>query len=242
MAKEKIYTIPVTDAYKEADDCPICYMYNKLVRDKIDFLLDTAYMEDDIRSETNRLGFCEKHYTMINKETNRLGIALILETHMKSVHQDLMKKTKSFIQTKKSLFGNKETQSSVNQFIQETLNKCYICETVDITFNMYLDTLIYLYKKDTVFKDLFEKTDFYCMKHYGLLYDLGIEKLKPAEQPPYLNTLNTTYQNAMDQILEDMDWFIKKFDYRYKEEPWKNARTAIPKALKHITSINSKES
>lgn len=240
MSKEKIYTIPVTDAYRHAVDCPICYMYEELERHKIDFLFDTAYMENDIRLETNKLGFCEKHYVMIDHETNRLGIALILQTHMKSVHDQLLKKTKSILSGKKGFMNKKENgNSNINQFIQDTYNKCYICETVEVTFNMYLDTLLYLYKKDSDFQKLFMDHDFYCMKHFGILYDLGANHLKGPDKEQFLSTLTAVYENSMTTILEDLDWFVKKFDYRYTKEPWNNAKTAIPRALRQISSINT---
>ena len=30
----------------------------------------------------------------------------------------------------------------------------------------------------------------------------------------------------MDRIQEDISWFIKKFDYRYENESWKNSKDA----------------
>lgn len=244
MAKEKIYTIPVTDAYNEANeacDCPICTMYNKLVRDKIDFILDTAYMEEDFREETNRLGFCEKHYDMLNLESNRLGIILILETHIKQVHKELMKKVNSPVQSKKGFLSKRSGEGSpVSQYIEENLHKCYICETVEITFELYLDTLIYLYKKDPKFKPLFESTNTYCMKHFGVLYDLGLNKLKGPEQAAYLKTITKVYETGTTELVSDIEWFIKKYDYRFKDEPWNNAKTSIPRALKHVASLDVK--
>ncbi|MDA3846763.1 MAG: DUF6062 family protein [Vallitaleaceae bacterium] len=241
MAQEKIYTIPVTDAYKEDCNCPICYMYNLLEKNKIEFIFDTAYMEDDIRSETNRLGFCEKHYGMISTESNRLGLALILETHLKSVHMQIMKKVKSIVPIKKGKPGKNNGNSSLNQLITETLNKCYVCETVQVIFDMYIDTIMYLYKKDPAFKPLFENTKGYCMKHFGMLYDTASNKLSGTQKEAFINTLIVVYENNMDQIQADMAWFIRKFDYRFKDEPWHNAKTAIPRALHQISSISIKD-
>jgi hypothetical protein len=233
MGKEKIYTIPVMDAYKEACDCPICCMYDKLERDKIDFLLDTAYMEDDIRSETNRLGFCEKHYAMINQESNRLGLALILQTHLKTIHNDILRKAKSNMGIKR----NKKAQT-LNQFIEENTNRCYICETVDVAFQLYLDTLFFLFKKDSDFEKLFKNTKGYCIKHFGILYDLAPTKLKGSDYTEFMSILLSVYENNVDTLQSDIDWFVRKFDYRFKDEPWNNAKTAIPKLLKQLSSLN----
>jgi hypothetical protein len=192
-------------------------------------------MEDDIRKETNRLGFCEKHVYMINQESNRLGLALILQTHIKTVHDKIIKESKSRFTNKKSKNGD----SSLSQLINETLDTCYICDTIDVGFNLYMDTIIYLYKKDPDFRILFEGTKGYCMKHFAILYDQGLTKLKGIEQDSYIKTIMDVYQKNMDTIQENMDWFVRKFDYRFKDSPWNGAKTAIPKALRQIASYNT---
>ena len=75
--KETIYTIPVNDAFDDESECPFCSMYKKLEKDCIDYTLGPSYMEDDIRAETDKIGFCQKHYSMLYNKQNRLGLALI---------------------------------------------------------------------------------------------------------------------------------------------------------------------
>jgi len=215
-------------------------MYNTLESGKIDFIFDTAYMEEDFRTETNRLGFCEKHYGMISTESNRLGLALILETHLKTVNEQLLKKAKSMLPTKKAKAG-KNNNSPLNQLITDHLNNCYVCETVQVTFDIYLDTLIYLYKKDPNFKKLFESTNGYCMKHFGLLYDMGGAKLSGDLREAFISTLILVYENNINELQKDMSWFIRKFDYRFKDDPWGNAKTAIPRTIQQLSSIKIKD-
>ena len=38
-----------------------------------------------------------------------------------------------------------------------------------------------------------------------------------------------------EKIAEDVSWFAKKFDYRYDNEPWYNAKDAIPRALAFLS-------
>lgn len=230
MAKEKIYTIPVMDAYKMDCSCPICEMYKKLERDKVDFLFDTAYMEDDIRSETNRLGFCHKHYHMINLESNRLGLALILQTHLSTAQAQIQKK----IDSSKSGKRNKKAKT-MSEMVAEISKQCYICETVDVAFQLYLDTVFYLYKKDDDFKTIFNQTKGYCMKHFAILFDMAPKKLKGAQYDSFISALINVYDKHITGIQDNIDWFVKKFDYRYKDEPWKDAKTAIFQTLNVLT-------
>ena len=38
----------------------------------------------------------------------------------------------------------------------------------------------------------------------------------------------------MDRIQEDISWFIKKFDYRYTDQPWKNSQDAVPRTVNKL--------
>ena len=84
--KEQLYTIPLMDAFREKDECPFCFIHRSLEQHAIDFTLGSgaSYMEDDIRFQTDKAGFCKDHYQKMFLYGNRLGSALILETHLKS--------------------------------------------------------------------------------------------------------------------------------------------------------------
>ncbi|MBO5560490.1 MAG: hypothetical protein J6A07_02420, partial [Firmicutes bacterium] len=69
--KEKIYTIPVNDGFEKGGECPFCNMYQQLEKDAVDYMLGPSYMEDDIRMETNKTGFCKKHYKHLYIQQNR---------------------------------------------------------------------------------------------------------------------------------------------------------------------------
>ena len=56
---EKIYTIPVNEAFdRSATDkacgCPFCALYNMLEQNELDAVLGASMMEPDVRIETNK--------------------------------------------------------------------------------------------------------------------------------------------------------------------------------------------
>lgn len=81
MKDEKIYSIPVTEAFEKDCECPVCAMYNRLEQDAVDYAMGPSYMEADIREVTDRMGFCRKHIRMVAAKGNTLGMALVLKTH-----------------------------------------------------------------------------------------------------------------------------------------------------------------
>ena len=56
--KEKIYNVPVNDAFGTDTECPVCAMFEKLENDAIEYTMGPSYMEDDIRAVTDKKGFC----------------------------------------------------------------------------------------------------------------------------------------------------------------------------------------
>ena len=68
--KEKLYTIPLMDAFKAEDECPFCFVEKQLEQHAMDFVLGAgaSYMEDDVRAETDKMGFCRTHYKKQNMQ------------------------------------------------------------------------------------------------------------------------------------------------------------------------------
>ena len=104
--KESIHTIPLTDAFKAEDECPFCYLEREAEQHAISFALGSgaSYMEDDVRAETDAMGFCRHHYKMMYDYGNRLGSGLILSTHLKKLNQELAAQMDLFAPGKSSVF------------------------------------------------------------------------------------------------------------------------------------------
>jgi len=89
--REDITSIPVSEVFEPKDGCPICRMRDLLEKRVAEYITGAAMMEPDVRIETNKLGFCIDHYRLILKQRNRLGVALILESHLEEMEKDIFK-------------------------------------------------------------------------------------------------------------------------------------------------------
>lgn len=235
--KEQLYTIPVTEAFEKDCECPICAMRKTLEDDSIDFTMGNSYMEDDVRILTDKAGFCEKHIKMLYQNQNRLGLALMLNTHLKKVTEDLEKLSKNAQKPSNSLFKKKSESSSVKAYIDNLEQSCYVCSRIDQTFERYLVTIFYLYQREKSFADQFLQSKGICTKHYGLLYDMAPSHLHGIILTDFLCQLNALYFKNMKRMQEDLEWFIDKFDYRNADAPWKNSQDALPRTIAKTNSI-----
>jgi hypothetical protein len=235
--KVKLFTIPVTEAFEADNECPVCAMRKKLETSVIEFTMGPSYMEDDVREATSRLGFCEKHLEMLYQNQNRLGLALILKTHMDKTIKDIEKQAESKSMAA-SLFKKKGEGSGVVSYINELESHCYVCDKMEGTFERYIATIFHLYQREESFRKLFQSSKGFCTGHYKILYAAASEYLSKDEMSIFINDLNRLYLNNMKRVSADLEWFINKFDYRYNDQPWKNAKDALPRTMQKTNSIS----
>ena len=51
-------------------------------------------MTDDRRLESDKVGFCARHVAMLKEMPDRLGLALMLKTHMEKIYERDRKQNK----------------------------------------------------------------------------------------------------------------------------------------------------
>ncbi len=232
---EQLFTIPVNDAFSEDTECPICSIYKKLENDAIEFTMGPSYMEDDNREMTDRLGFCAPHIRMMYTNKNRLGLALMLNTHMNKVIGDLEKAAKSPA-PKKSLFGTAKEKSEVEEYVEKLNDSCFVCDRIDKNYPRYINTIFHLWKKEESFREKFSSGKGFCIEHYKELYSLGRKELNDRQYAEFLEVLNKVFFENIKRVNGDVSWFIDKYDYRNKDADWKNSRDAIPRAVIKVNS------
>ncbi len=45
----------------------------------------------------------------------------------------------------------------------------------------------------------------------------------------------------LQRVQDDLDWFIKKSDYRFADEPWKDSRDALIRSMVKSNSLMTDE-
>ena len=236
--KEKLYTIPVNDAFHVDCECPICQMHRTLETNAIEFVMGPSYMEDDIRLETDRVGFCAHHLELMYLNQNRLGLGLMLKTHMDKIISDvekLQQEAAGAPATKSGgLFRKKSaetpTEDPIHAYIDRLNHSCYVCKRIEDIYNRYLETVFYLYKNDPAFKETFRNGKGVCTPHYDILRTKATKHLSGATQTEFLKDLDRLYIENMKRVRDDIEWFTDKFDYRNLNAPWKKSKDALPRS------------
>lgn len=224
--KEHIYTIPVTEAFSEnKDKCPFCALAEKLEFDELDIILGAAMMENDVRLETNQKGFCNRHYNKMFNMKNRLGLALMLETHLESLKKEL--KTGNFLARD---IGNK----SVSRI--ETMQKnCYVCERIEDKISKMYTTAAYLFDEEKDFRNSFSEVRYICLPHYREFVLAGKRVLSKNGYEDLVRAANEKICDYLDSLKDDVSLFCKKFDYRFGDLPWGESKDSVERSINFLT-------
>ncbi len=224
---EQIYTIPVNEAFEKVREehlqtCPFCLMYNRLEDNELDLILGASMMEPDVRLKTNEAGFCPEHLSLMFERGKRLPLALTLESHLDSVAKDISGNMGS-------LFIQKTGDASAKR-LEKLEHSCYICDRIDYNFSRMIETAALLWQSDSAFHEKVAAAPYFCLNHYGKFIRAAKDRLSKKDFAEFYKQVNDVEMKYFDKLRADVSWFCKKFDYRYEDEPWGDAKDAPERA------------
>jgi len=247
--KEKIYTIPVNEAFSIDCECQICELEKRFENECVDYVLGPSLMDSEKRIQTNDKGFCTRHFELLyNKQANRLGLGLILDTYMleqlsriskivghTQISDNSQSGLKSFLN---SFSGNGisskdgcKSADKLLKYIEEHEKKCDICDKLDYTMDRYIDVILEIYFTENDFRKKFDECNGFCMPHLKMLI-LGAKKyLNQSKSAEFCNKLIEIQLNNLSRIEKEVKWFTQKFDYRNTDAPWGNSKDAIARGI-----------
>lgn len=228
--KETIYTIPVSEAFGEKKGCPMCSLYDMLESREIEAITGAAMMEPDVRIETNRLGFCRDHLHQMFGAKNRLSLALVLETHLKE--------TLGLLDPDK--LPKRGALEAAGERLMKVDSTCYVCGRIEGHLGKITQVILHLWRTEPDFRRLFLEQPGFCLPHFGRLLQAAGKELPKKERPAFLEDALTVQRRYMGELIGDVEWFCKKFDYRYEKEDWKNSKDAVERAVGMLTSRKPK--
>lgn len=239
--KEKIYTIPVSEAYELDCECPLCELEKKLEEESLEYALGAAMMEPDYRVESNSKGYCRAHFSKMLEMNNKLSLALVLDTHLEEIRGKLSKfekDVKHAANEKGGLF-KKSNAAPVAEKLSGTLHTiqcgCMVCDKVEYTMERYCDVLLYMWANEPEFKAKFDRSKGVCLKHMEMLLGMMPKSLKASQQGDFVAALYEQQMHNLERIQNDIHKFTLKFDYRNRDMEWGSAKDAPFRTIDKIS-------
>lgn len=224
--KETLCTIPINDIFMPKDGCPICRMEKMLEEQYVAFITGDAMMEPSIRIETNKKGFCRRHFEQMQTTGQKLPNALILESHLQEIIDNLMPKKLKGKPDKKQL-----------ESIKKELSSCYVCDRIESDMHHFMATVFVEWAKGGEFRALYNEQPYICLKHYHFVTDCAMAKGGIPQKllsDFYTETAALT-KNYLLSLKEDISYFCSMFDYRNKGKDWGRSIDSIERSTDFLT-------
>ena len=223
--KETIVTIPINDLFAPKDGCPLCRMERMLEEQYCEFITGDAMMEPSVRIETNKKGFCHRHFSRMTQVGQKLPNALILESHLQEIIEKHVPQ-KSGKPDKKQL-----------EALKDMLGSCYVCDRVDRDMHHLMATVFAEWTKGGEFRQTFRDQPFICLDHYRLMMAAamakgGVPSKQLADFHADVLALTGKY---LESLKSDIDHFVTMFDYRSKGQEWGTSVDAIERSIEFLT-------
>lgn len=237
-----IDTIPLWDAVKLESECPLCILHRHLELQETEKFLGASVMDPDTRIRVNDKGFCKTHQQMLVGGNNRLGLALMLESHTDKIKPQILsalKSAKGEASQKKMLgFGKnsqiKNTLDEESKKLQNLSRACILCESIETHMQRYIEGFVLLWKNETAFRAAFAKSKGLCVEHLATCFAPAHKHLSGQEASEFFTVLEELTESNLLRQEEELKTFIKKFDYRNADMPWGNSKDAVERMINRL--------
>ncbi len=221
---ETIYTIPIHDAYDKKCGCPICHLERDLETTSLEYVLGAAMMEPDVRIETNRYGFCRKHFHAMLGMQKRLPLGLILESYT----QELLG-----LMTQDS--PGKREFPALAEKISTAADGCFVCKQLSERLVKYYSNIIYLWLHEPEFRDKTREQPYFCPHHLAGLLTFAQNELPKKSYADFYTDHMAQTAKKLAALSENVSKFCKSFDHRFADQPLGEARSAIEDSIAFLT-------
>jgi len=223
-----ITSIPISEVFEPRDGCPVCRLRDMLEDRVVEYITGAAMMEPDVRQETNKLGFCHDHFQKMLKRKNRLGVALILESHLAELENQVFGGN--------ALFGKSPRKQGDSA--EKALSTCFVCSKLDWSMERMLANICRLWEGDRDFRKLFEEQSVLCLPHFAMLASSASQNMGKKAYPDFIKASSELCKGYLAKLRSDVSHFCRMFDYRNNSEDadWGDSKDSIERAIWWLTS------
>ncbi|HHZ13386.1 MAG: DUF6062 family protein [Caldicoprobacterales bacterium] len=235
--KQQIHTFPLWDRIESRSECPFCEILEETQRSYISSMFRNMTTDKDFIQHLRSNSFCDSHFACLMEYRDKFGLALLLNQLITYEMADLESTSiKSYpIPDKKGplqkLLERFLSAAPVKTYEEPPANRCALCTHLDEKESDYMATLIQLWGEDLHFRALYYNSQGFCLKHFYSTTEMAPNILEGKELKNFLDTSFYVQIQSMKRLNEDLKWFIKKFNYEYTNEPWKNSRDCLVRGI-----------
>jgi len=215
-------------------ECPLCVLAEAAEDTYLRSFQHSRIMEPNVRVQTNDKGFCPAHSRKLYERENKLGLGLMVHTHLKEklpiIRSALEGMRAGAAAGRKGAARFDDAAASL-----ETLrDRCFICDLLAADMDRYAFTVIYLWRKDTEFLSAFRSSRGFCLPHFLLMSRKAREMLRPDRLERWLSDCIPLMTASLEALERDLLSFTQLHHDANRSMGSDSERSALSRALQKL--------
>jgi len=242
--KYELDTIPVWDALRAETECALCLLERRSRNNALRYFLGPAVMAPEVRVQTNQRGFAPHNLRLLAKDQNKLGLALLAHTRLKTLRAHLaarsakLENLASKVSTKTgpgAAWASKPVVATQARefanYLRQQEKDCLIDEKVGHDLERYCYTVLQLWKEDPDFRRTWEAGKGLCLHHMPSVLEMAAAVLDARRLGEFLVGFLALQNTNLARVENDLLGFTQTFDSTHSREITGNTVSALNRAL-----------
>ena len=195
----------VHDAYAQSGSCPLCVLMDSVERTYLLSFQHSRVMEPNVRVKTNDVGFCPDHLGKLYQGESKLGLALVMLTHLQEKTPDLHAALDGAIEAART--GARERSKRIQKIVgslESLRDSCFICHLLTQDLTRYTWTILYLWRKDPTFPQVYGASRGFCLSHFCKVLAAASDILRGEPLSRWLQETVPLMKKALDGLEKDL--------------------------------------
>jgi hypothetical protein len=227
MAKLEISK--VHDAYDRGGECPLCDLYDAVEASSLSSLTHSRVMEPSVRVRTNDRGFCPAHLAMLYRGENKLGLGLMLHTHLQERIPGIENALDAIAAGQRQRDRDRAAAA-----LSALLSTCYLCELLETDMKRYRFTILYLWQKDAEFRPRYRASRGFCIRHFVEILNEAEHSMRSQRLSEWLQETVPLMKGSLGAVERDLYAFTQLHHDANRGLGTEEERTALGRALQKL--------
>lgn len=226
----------VHDAYAGGGECPLCSLMEGAERTYLLSFQHSRVMEPNVRVQTNRSGFCPDHLGKLFQGENKLGLALVMLTHLQEKLPALRDALEGTVTAAEG--GRRDGEARISAAIRslETMrDQCFICGLLSQDMERYAWTILYLWRKDRDFAAVLRTSRGFCLSHFCAVLRSAVGLLRADRLSAWLRDVVPLMTGSLGALEKDLTAFTQLHQAGNRSLGTEEERSALSRTLQKLS-------
>jgi hypothetical protein len=226
----KLEISKVHDAYASGGECPLCTLMEGAEETYLRSFQHSRVMEPRVRVKTNEAGFCPDHYRKLYARENKLGLGLVVHTHL----QEKLPELRAAFETMRATARRGRKIDEIAAYLARLHDRCFICDLLRGDLDRYAFTILFLWSKDAEFLPRFRSSRGFCLDHFLSILAKGRVMLRADRLERWLGDVASLMTDSLERLERELDAFTQLHHDANRSLGTDEERTALARTMQKL--------